>query len=222
MKRWKKVLIIIFSIIIILLFGAYGTYKLYVEPKIVDPALLKLQEVLNDEDVQKAVDDFVNEMLESGYLEEADIPEYLEYRSELNLEPSPAGEAQTSAQPAASDTNTAVSGSNPNTSSDSVPASGDVQPAPTQKPSSAPAKTPPPKAKGKKKMSLIDRAKAEMTAEEFAFSMHIYSKVDVGYVTSNIGTNREAVKAYAKRTLSSSEISRSLAIYSKYSYILKQ
>lgn len=220
MKRWKKVLIIIFSIIIILLLGAYGTYKLYVEPEIVDPALMKLQEVLNDEDVQQAVDDFVNEMLESGYLEEADIPEYLEYRSELNLEQTPGGEAQKSAQSAISDTNTAVSSSDLNTSSDSVPASGSVQPAPTQ--TSSPAKTSSPQAKGKKKMTLIERAKAEMTAEEFAFSMHIYGKVDVGYVTSNIGTNREAVKAYAKRTLSSSEISRSLAIYSKYSYILKQ
>ncbi len=220
MKRWKKVLIIIFSIIIILLLGAYGTYKLYVEPKIVDPALLKLQEVLNDEDVQKAVDDFVNEMLESGYLEEADIPEYLEYRSELNLEQTPGGEAQKSAQSAISDTNTAVSGSDLNTSSDSVPASGSVQHAPTQ--TSSPAKTSPPQAKGKKKMTLIERAKAEMTADEFAFSMYIYGKVDVGYVTSNIGTNREAVKAYAKRTLTSGEISRSLSIYSKYSYILKQ
>ena len=214
MKRWKKVLIIIFSIIIILLLGAYGTYKLYVEPEIVDPALMKLQEVLNDEDVQQAVDDFVNEMLESGYLEEGDIPEYLEYRSELNLEPSPGAESQQAEQPESSTENT--------TASNAVPASENIQPSPAPTQNATPAKTSPPQAKGKKKMTLIERAKAEMTAEEFAFSMHIYGKVDVGYVTSNIGTNREAVKAYAKRTLSSSEISRSLAIYSKYSYILKQ
>ena len=69
--------------------------------------------------------------------------------------------------------------------------------------------------------TLMDRVKAAMTAEEFAFAMSMYSKLDTGYILSNIYTDRPAVKKYIKSVLTSSEISKSLAIYNKYSYLLK-
>ena len=72
-----------------------------------------------------------------------------------------------------------------------------------------------------KPKTLMERVKAAMTAEEFAFAMSMYSKVDAGYVLSNITKDRAAVKKYLKSVLTSDEISKSLAIYNKYSYLLK-
>lgn len=70
-------------------------------------------------------------------------------------------------------------------------------------------------------MTLMEKVKAAMTAEEFAFAMSMYGKVDVGYVLSHIHTNRAAAKKHIKSVLTSDEISKSLAIYNKYSYLLK-
>ena len=87
-----------------------------------------------------------------------------------------------------------------------------------QKENYVPAKpTPVPK----ESAALIDRVKSSMTTDEFAFAMSMYSKVDTGYVLSNINKDRAAVKKYLKSVLTSSEISKSLAIYNKYSYLLK-
>ena len=72
-----------------------------------------------------------------------------------------------------------------------------------------------------KQEPLIDKVKGAMTTDEFSFAMSMYGKVDVGYVLSNINTDRAAVKKYIKSVLSSEEISKSLAIYNKYSYLLK-
>ena len=72
-----------------------------------------------------------------------------------------------------------------------------------------------------KSTTLIDRVKTSMTTDEFAFAMSMYSKVDTGYVLSNINKDRAAVKKYLKSVLTSDEISKSLAIYNKYSYLLK-
>ena len=86
-----------------------------------------------------------------------------------------------------------------------------------KEPQAMPEKTPSPA----KPMTLMDKVKAAMTADEFAFAMSMYSKVDTGYILSNIYTDRPAVKKYLKSVLTSSEISKSLAIYNKYSYLLK-
>lgn len=83
-------------------------------------------------------------------------------------------------------------------------------------PSVAPAPTATPKPK-----TLMERVKAEMTAEEFAFAMAMYGKIDVNFCLANYYTNRSAVKKHIKSRLTSDEISRSLEIYGKYSYILK-
>ncbi|MBQ7975005.1 MAG: hypothetical protein IJ300_04895 [Clostridia bacterium] len=79
---------------------------------------------------------------------------------------------------------------------------------------SAPTPTPKPK-------TLMERIRAAMTAEEFAFAMAMYGKIDVNYCFANYYTDRAAVKKHIKSVLTSSEISRSLEIYGKYSYLLK-
>ena len=72
----------------------------------------------------------------------------------------------------------------------------------------------------KKSTKLVDRVKDAMTADEFAFAMSVYNRLDIGYCTSNMNSDREAVKAYVRSVLSDAEISRALSIYSKYSYLL--
>ncbi len=72
-----------------------------------------------------------------------------------------------------------------------------------------------------KPKTLMERIRAAMTAEEFAFAMAMYGKIDVNYCFANYYTDRAAVKKYIKSVLTSSEISRSLEIYGKYSYLLK-
>ncbi len=89
-----------------------------------------------------------------------------------------------------------------------------------QKETSSSASTKPSTAPTAKPASLIDRVKAAMTADEFAFAMSIYGKLDIGYVTGNLHSNRNGVKKYVKSVLSSDEISRSLTLYKKYSYLL--
>lgn len=72
-----------------------------------------------------------------------------------------------------------------------------------------------------KPLTLFERVKAAMTADEFAFAMYIYGKLDIGYVTGNLHSNRAGVKKYVKSVLTQEEISKSLTIYKKYSYLLK-
>lgn len=72
-----------------------------------------------------------------------------------------------------------------------------------------------------KPLTLFERVKTAMTADEFAFAMYIYGKLDIGYVTGNIHSNRAGVKKYVKSVLTQDEISKSLTIYKKYSYLLK-
>lgn len=72
-----------------------------------------------------------------------------------------------------------------------------------------------------KSLTLMERVKNAMTADEFAFTMQMYGKLDIGYITKNIYTDRASVKKYVKSVLTQDEISKSLTIYKKYSYLLQ-
>ena len=179
LKKWQKVILILLAIIIAIVLGFSAFFNFYVKDKIED-ALVKVQQVICDPELQKEIDSIVNEMIESGELQISQLDEYMHYQNAIE---------QMDAQQ--------------NTEPDAGNATGQV-PSPTDKP-----------------VSLYDRVKAEMTADEFAFAMYIYGKVDIGYVTGNIHSNREGVKRYIKSVLTSDEISKSLTIYKKYSYLLK-
>ena len=230
MKKWQKACLIIVIVAGVLCGAGYGIYKVAFEPK-VEQALEKAQTVLNNEDFQNEVDKFVQEMIDSGVLEDADIQNYVQFKTSRdekqadqsenavgaagngNAESGNAGSGgkiDSSAEAAGAGGNNTTS----KTVSDSRKTSGKSAPA---DPGAAPA-TPKP-AKSKK---LIDRVKEAMTPEEFSFAMSVYGKLDVGYVTSNMNSNREEVKEYVKSVLSSSEISRCIDIYGKYSYLLSE
>ena len=184
MKKWHKVLIAVLAVLVVAVVAAVCVYQYYAKEKI-EKALEKAQTVLQDENLRKEIDDFVNELVESGELDESQLEEYLEYKDAMDSEtatPTPAPQV----------------------------------PEATQKPVTTPAPIPTPKPK-----TLMERVKAEMTVEEFAFAMSMYGKIDVNYCLANYYTNRNAVKNHIKSRLTGAEISRSLAIYGKYSYILK-
>lgn len=225
MKKWQKACIIIVIIAGILCGAGYGIYKVTFEPK-VEQALEKAQTVLNNEAFQDEVDKFVQEMIDSGVLEDADIQNYVQFKTSRDEKQA----AQSENAEGAADSGGAGNSGKPdngaetadagetNTTSKAVPdaqkTSGKSAPA---DPGAAPA-TPKPS----KSTKLIDRVKEAMTPEEFSFAMSVYGKLDVGYVTSNMNSNREEVKEYVKSVLSSSEISRCIDIYGKYSYLLSE
>lgn len=76
--------------------------------------------------------------------------------------------------------------------------------------------------KSASKQDLKAKLKAAMTAEEFAFALSLYSRIDLGYAQSLLATDREAAKKYIYSKASKQEISRALEIYAKYSYLLSE
>ena len=73
-----------------------------------------------------------------------------------------------------------------------------------------------------KKQDLKAKLKAAMTAEEFAFALSLYSRIDLGYAQSLLATDRAAAKQYIYSKATRAEISRALEIYAKYSYLLTE
>ena len=199
MKKRNKILLTVLIIVALLLGGAYGAYKFYFEPVVLEKTLEKAQNVLTDEKVQDEVQKFVDDMLQSGVLQDNDLTEYIDYKAkEEAAKQEKAAEAQ--------QVNVQDNATEPKSESKPQKSEPTPKPQPTQK-----AKKP-----------LMDRVKSAMTADEFSFAMSIYGKIDVNYVLSNINSNREEVKQYVKSNLTSSEISRSLNIYAKYSYLLSE
>ena len=166
MKKWHKWIIAIAVFIAAIVIALVCVYRFYAKDKI-EATLEKAQTILQDEKVREEVEQFVDEMVEAGELNDAELEGYQAYKEAM------------------------------------VPVHTDK-----------PVTTPKPK-------TLIERVRAEMTAEEFAFAMSVYGKLDINYCLANYHTNKKEVKKYIKSVLSSSEISRSLEIYGKYSYILK-
>lgn len=199
MKKRNKILLTVLIIVALLLGGAYGTYKFYFEPVVLEKTLEKAQNVLTDEKVQDEVQKFVDDMLQSGVLQDNDLTEYIDYKAkEEAAKQEKAAEAQ--------QVNVQDNATDPKSESKPQKSEPTPKPQPTQK----------------TKKPLMDRVKSAMTADEFSFAMSIYGKIDVNYVLSNINSNREEVKQYVKSNLTSSEISRSLNIYAKYSYLLSE
>lgn len=210
MKKRNKILLIILIVIAVIAGGAYCTYKFYLEPVVLEKTLEKAQAVLNDEKVQSEVEKFVEDMVQSGVLQDGDLKEYIDYKAKEEA-------AKTQKEQAAAENNGSGSGSNSdgaknggNTAAENGGAAQTEAPKPTPAPTNQPKKT------------LMERVKESMTADEFSFAMSIYGKIDVNYVLSNINSNREEVKDYVKSHLSGSEISKSLNIYAKYSYLLSE
>ena len=170
MKKWHKLLIAIVVFITVTIIALVCVYQYYAKDKI-ESTLQKAQTILQDESIRKEVENFVDEMVENGEIEDAELEGYIAYKEAM-------------------------------------------APAETPAPSGKPVVTPKPK-------TLMERVQEEMTAEEFAFAMSMYSKLDINYCLANYYTNKAKVKKYVKSVLTSSEISRSLEIYGKYSYILK-
>ncbi len=216
MKKRNKILLIILIVIAVIAGGAYCTYKFYLEPVVLEKTLEKAQAVLNDEKVQSEVEKFVEDMVQSGVLQDSDLKEYIDYKAKEEA-------AKAQKEQAAAENNGSGSGSNSggslnpggaknggNTAAENGGAVQTEAPKPTPAPTNQPKKT------------LMERVKESMTADEFSFAMSIYGKIDVNYVLSNINSNREEVKDYVKSHLSGSEISKSLNIYAKYSYLLSE
>lgn len=205
LKKSKKIIIAVLVVIAVVAAGAYGAYKLYFEPEVVDKTIIKVQEALNDDELKEEIDAFVQEMADSGILSDESLQNYVKMKEAENAAKSTGNQGgdssqtgtQSQASPNGSQTQSEQTGTNP---------AGNNQ---TERPAESTSDSP------------VDRAKAAMTADEFAFAMSMYNKLDIGYITGNIHSHRKEVKEYVKNTLTGAEISRCLDIYTKYSYILQ-
>ena len=188
----------------------------------------KVVELIQDDKLKEEINNYVQEMLDSGAIKEGQISTYIEgitQDPDLTLtreDGTIIGETKT-AEP-------------------QTPVEGEASPAPVNNDSkstqattpaatSAPAKTPAPSEKtvesgstlgvaNKNEGSTTQRVLAAMTPEDLAFTKGIMEKVDINTALSLYRSDIPQCKAYIKSILSSAEIAQCLNIYGKYAYLL--
>lgn len=204
MKRWHKVILIILSILLVIGISGFIVYKKVIEPMIdekLDIVIDKLEEVSENVEIQDEIDSMVQTMIADGVIAEESIPTYNQLRNE-ELEKKKQNEEMENK--ASGEENKLSNEANTEKKAEAAPA---TSVAPTSKPAD--------------KDDLRSRMKAAMTADEFSFASSMYGKIDLGYAQSLYSSDKEAAKEYIYSRLTSAEISRSLEIYAKYSYLVR-
>ncbi len=77
MKLWKKILIIIAAVLVVLSAVGACVYKFYIVPKYIEPALEFVSTALMNSEYQDALSDLANELVEDGILDEYTAKTYL-------------------------------------------------------------------------------------------------------------------------------------------------
>lgn len=77
MKLWKKILIIVAAILIVLSAVGGCVYKFYIVPKYIEPALEFVSTALMNSEYQDALSDLANELVRDGILDEYTAKTYL-------------------------------------------------------------------------------------------------------------------------------------------------
>lgn len=205
MKKWHKVVLIILSILLVIGIAGFTVYKKIIEPMIdekLDIVIEKLEVVSENTELQDEIDSMVQIMIADGVITEESIPTYNQLRNE-ELEKKKQNEETEKSMP---EENKSGNEQKPVKEAEEAP---------------IPAATPTPTPKPTSKDDLRSRMKAAMTAEEFSFASSMYGKIDLGYAQSLYSSDKATAKEYIYSRLTSAEISRSLEIYAKYSYLVR-
>ena len=215
MKKWQKVLIIIACIITVLSIAGVVVYKVYLAPMIDDKlgdVAVKMSHIINDESFQSQIDEMAQSMMDDGVIKPEDVPTYNKMKLENEAkrrEEEEAAQRTLEQIVAEEDAKKGKSSKTPKPeATEDVPQSVVKD---EKKENAAPLN----------KKTLRARLKAAMTADEFAFALSMYNRIDLGYAQSLLKTDRAAAKAYIYSKASPAEISRALEIYAKYAYLLK-
>lgn len=189
------ILLVIVITLVLALAGAYAIYRVKIKPK-TESLLTSVSETITDEELLREFSPYLeNKDIEglSGVLGEEVVENVLEEKKNAEEENAAAASPSASAAPA----------------------------------QSAEEKTPPaPKKKRSEYKSDYEYVKDNVPASDFAAGAAIVGKVDLGYISSLMAggltpEEKSELKSYLGSHLSSAEISRGIALYSKYSGLLK-
>lgn len=205
MKRQKsnkstaaKILIGILCLVLLLIAAGLCYYQFYVKPNLIEP-IQDFYTDNNNSELPQLTGDILLEELEN-VLRETDVQEYINRenpnQSDVLISMIEEAKNRDKAPP-----------------QESVPAA-----------SEAPATTPTPTEKPAEG-SKLDKLKSQVEAKDLTDGLALSGKVDIGYVLGLLSggltpEERKELKSYLMQHLSSSEISRGIELFTKYSYLM--
>lgn len=77
MKNWKRILVLVVTVIMLLGIGGFSLYKYVIVPKYIEPVLVSMSTVMRDPDVQDTIVDIADKLSEDGVIDENILKNYL-------------------------------------------------------------------------------------------------------------------------------------------------
>ena len=243
----KLILAAVISALVFLSISGYAVYKLLIIPKLVEPALEKVAEVMLDDKYESAITKEIRRLYEAGQVSGPEIEKYLidhdenvsdyipdavykggSYNpvSDQNNKATPTQAPKTSSQNKAKSSlgihsvnvrnededptdnitdNTITDNTTGNTDSNTAPANG----YPLDSTSSSVLN------KEYSSSELYAKAKAVMSASDYATAMTIASKIDINKIKS-LKDDQTALVNYIQSTLTPDEYTTAISLYAKY------
>lgn len=225
-KAAKIIKIIAASLAGIIVLGAAGifvTFNFVIKPK--SKEIVKaVDEIIRDEDIKKAIEPYLSQSQLDDIIKSADgsktVSEYNAENGKTDRGKEQDGSGNNTASNKdekpdgkKSDNSAAVNNSGSNKTTSSGKGTGNSN---TEKP----------KKKRSQYGSQYDYVKDNIPSSDFSRGMALVSRVDMGYVSGLMAggltpEEKSELKAYLTSRFSGSEIAEGLALYSKYSYLLR-
>ena len=77
MKRWKRILVLVVIVIMLLGAGGFSLYKFVIVPKFIEPVRVSMSTVMRDPDVQDTIIDIADKLSEENVIDENILKNYL-------------------------------------------------------------------------------------------------------------------------------------------------
>ena len=203
MKKWKKVLIIIVSVIVLSAGAALSVYHFYIVPKYIEPMLETAAYILNDDSVKDEISQIAEELRQKGLLDDELVSEFVAENAAVQATPEPTpGQAEPQNTETTEKTGRKYSyGKKKNTTQEEAEQA-------TPKPSVDTS-------------NLYERVKSQVEAEDLKRGYEFLGKLDMSKIRS-LASDRAELKKYIKNTLTEDEYAELIGLYIKYSFLLKQ
>lgn len=239
-KSKKKLIFgVVISSLILLIIAGYAVYKVFIVPKMIEPALEKVAEVMQDEKYTSAITNEIRRLYEAGQISGPDIEQYLKQHDAQSSEyiPDAVSKNDSDTPPESdpdsnsSDSSQKENDSSSNKNNDTSKSSMGVNTVKIRDENTSVSngsrysenstskeynldssdKTP----SKPNYSSIYERAKAVMTPSDYSTAIAIGSKIDTNKAKS-LMNDREALIAYVQSTLTPDEYSTGLSLYAKY------
>ena len=209
MKKWKTVLIIIVSVIVLSAGAAFSVYHFYVVPKYIEPMLETAAYILNDDSVKDEISQIAEELRQKGLLDDELVSEFVAENAAVQATPEPTPDAGQSAEPQNTETaeTTETTGRKYSYGKKNNATKEEAEKV-TPKPSVDTS-------------NLYERVKSQVEPEDLKRGYEFLGKLDMSKIRS-LASDRAELKKYIKNTLTEDEYAELIGLYIKYSYLLKQ